>query len=238
MSIGLFKKPVFRIEGDKGLLVEYGDEINPKVNHKVRAIKYALTENPLKGVEELIPTYRSLIIIYNPSQTNPTALKERLLVLENKIIDVKIPPPKIIKIPVCYGGDLGPDIGFVAKYHNITVDKVIELHTRPEYQIYMLGFTPGFPFLGGLPDELHTPRLETPRSKVPAGSVGIANGQTGIYSIDSPGGWQLIGRTPLKIFEQTRENPFLFEAGDKLKFESISLEKYKKIKEVNDERDS
>ena len=238
MSVGLFKTPVFRIEGDKGLLVEYGDEINPEINHKVRAIKYALTENPLKGVVELIPTYRSLIFIYNPSETNPTELKEHLLALENKIIDIKIPPSKIVKIPVCYGGDLGPDIEFVAEYHHISVDKVIELHTEPEYQIYMLGFTPGFPFLGGLPKELHTPRQKTPRSRVPAGSVGIANGQTGIYSIDSPGGWQLIGRTPLKIFDQTRDNPFLFEAGDKLKFESITFEEYNRIKETNEERDS
>ncbi len=237
MSQRVYETPVFRIEGDRGLLVEYGEGIAPEINEKVRTVRYALSENLPEGVEELIPTYRSLIILYDPARTTPSALKRRLLTLEKELPAFQVPPSRIIEIPVCYGGDLGPDIGFVASTHHLTKEEVIELHTAPEYLVYMLGFTPGFPFLGGLPEKLHTPRLKTPRSLVPAGSVGIANGQTGIYPIDSPGGWQLIGRTPLKIFDLSRENPFLFKAGDRLKFVAISREEYKRIKESSDERD-
>jgi len=231
MTKGLYEEPLFRIEGDKGLLVEYGDEINPKINQKVRSVMYVLSQNTPKGIEELIPTYRSLIIIYDPLKTNPDKLKRKIMAIEREISNVKIPPPSTVKVPVCYGGELGPDLEFVARYHNLSANEVISLHTKPSYQIYMLGFTPGFPFLGGLPKELHTPRLDTPRMKVPAGSVGIANGQTGIYPIESPGGWQIIGRTPLKVFNINRSNPFLFKAGDILIFESISFDEYKKIKE-------
>jgi KipI family sensor histidine kinase inhibitor len=152
-----------------------------------------MEQETLEGVLETIPTYRSLLILYDPSITNPAKLKKEILTLEERLSEIKIPPPNTVEIPVCYGGEFGPDIQFVAEHNSMTTDDVIRIHSQNEYRIYMIGFTPGFPFLGGLPEVLYTPRLETPRSFVPEGSVGIANNQTGIYPVASPGGWQLIG---------------------------------------------
>ena len=226
MQASLVGKARFRTAGDRGLLVEYGDVIDPDVNNKVRSMAIVMEDNPPEGVAEIIPTYRSLLIIYDPSITNPAELQKILETLEARLGEIKIPPPRTVEIPVCYGGEFGPDIDTVADTNNLTAEEVIELHCEPEYPIYMVGFTPGFPFLGGLPEKLHTPRLETPRTLVPEGSVGIANNQTGIYPIASPGGWQLIGRTPLKLFAPWRRNPFLYQAGDCLKFKPISAEEY------------
>jgi KipI family sensor histidine kinase inhibitor len=226
MQNGLFKKPLFRIAGDRGLLVEYGDVIDPDVNNKVRSMAIIMEKESSKSVIETIPTYRSLLIIYDPAITNPTKLEKEILALEERISQIKIPPPDTVEIPVCYGGEFGPDIQFVADHNSITKDDVIRIHSGAEYQIYMIGFTPGFPFLGGLPKELHTPRLETPRSFVPERSVGIANNQTGIYPLASPGGWQLIGKTPLRLFAPEHSNPFIYKVGDRIKFKPISAEDY------------
>jgi inhibitor of KinA len=231
MASSGFERPVFRTAGDRGLLVEYGNAISPEINQKVRAMAIAMDRQRPMGVIELIPTYRSLIIIYDPSSTNPERLQEDLLALEEQLTAIEIPPPDTVEVPVCYGGELGPDIHFVAETHSLTPEDVIRIHSEPDYQVYMIGFTPGFPFLGGLPEVLHTQRLETPRSLVPAGSVGIANAQTGIYSIDSPGGWQLIGRTPVKLFDPERSKPFLLKAGDILRFKPIVLEEYNRMAE-------
>jgi len=234
VATGLFEKPFFRIAGDQGLLVEYGEAIDPAINRKVRSVAIAVDQERLPGIIEYIPTYRSLIILYDPAITDAQKLQAALLALEERLTTIEIPPPNIVEIPVCYGGELGPDIDFVAECHNLTVDEVIRIHSEPEYPIYMIGFTPGFPFLGGLPEILHTPRLATPRKVVPAGSVGIANAQTGIYPIDSPGGWQLIGRTPLKLFDSKRTTPFLLKAGDRLKFKTITFEEYNRLKQGGD----
>jgi KipI family sensor histidine kinase inhibitor len=226
MQNGLFEKARFRTAGDRGLLVEYGDLIDPAVNNKVRSMAIVMEDDPLKGVIETIPTYRSLLIIYDPGMTNPVELEKMLEKLEARLGEIKIPPPRTVEIPVCYGSDFGPDIETVADTNQLTVAQVIELHSEPEYLIYMVGFTPGFPFMGGLSEKLHTPRLETPRTLVPEGSVGIANNQTGIYPVASPGGWQLIGRTPVKLFAPGRKNPFLYQAGDRIKFKPISAAEY------------
>ena len=231
MTGALFKKAGFRIAGDRGLLVEYGDAIDLAVNHKVRTMAIVLGADLPEGVIEVIPTYRSLLIVYDPVKTAPQQLVEVLISLEQRLPEIQIPPPKTVEIPVCYGGEFGPDIEFVAKSHGLPVEEVVRLHSEPEYPIYMIGFTPGFPFLGGLPETLHTPRLETPRTLVPEGSVGIANNQTGMYPVASPGGWQLIGRTPLKLFAPERRNPFLYQAGDRIKFKAISTDEYARLKE-------
>lgn len=229
MTDALYPVPNFRVAGDRGLLVEYGEGIDIVVNRKVRTVALVLEERPPAGVLEVIPTYRSLLIVYDPIATGPEDLKRKLFDLEGDLDDSRIPEPATVKIPVCYGGDFGPDIGFVARTNGLTVDEVIRIHSESTYPIYMIGFTPGFPFLGGLAEVLHTPRLETPRTRVPEGSVGIANAQTGVYPVASPGGWRLIGRTPLRLFAPERENPFRYAAGDRIRFVPISEADYRRI---------
>lgn len=232
MTNGLLDTPRYRIAGDRGLLVEYGDRIDVAINRKVRSMAVLLDQSPPNGIIEVIPTYRSLLIVYDPAETEPKTIQTGLETLEGRLDDIEIPPPKTVEIPVCYGGEFGPDIGFVAKSHDLTEDAVIGIHSGTEYPIYMIGFTPGFPFLGGLSEKLHTPRLESPRTHVPAGSVGIANNQTGIYPVASPGGWQLIGQTPLNLFDPTRKNPFLYNTGDRIRFVPISAETYRQMLEA------
>lgn len=219
----------FRIYGDCGLLVEFGDEIDPETNKKVHSLTAAIeTRKPL-GVTEVVPAYRSLLIIYDPRRTKIAGIKKIVTRMEKELTDEEPSSPSLVEIPVCYGGQFGPDIEFVAKYHGIEVEDVVKCHSSQEYLVYMLGFTPGFPFLGGLPEILHTPRLKEPRTRVPAGSVGIANEQTGIYPIESPGGWRLIGRTPIDLFVPERDRPFLLKAGSYLKFRPVSLEEFEDI---------
>ena len=229
MPTALYETPQYRIAGDRGILVEYGEGIDPDVNRKVRAMAMVLDRHPVAGIAAIVPTYRALLIQYDPGAIDVTRLKEALQDLEGRLATIAIPSPRTVEIPVCYGGDCGPDIAFVAEAHGLTVADVIRLHSEPIYPIYMIGFTPGFPFLGGLPGVLHTPRLETPRTHVPEGSVGIANAQTGIYPVASPGGWRLIGRTPLKLFAPEREDPFLYRAGDSIRFIPISPETYEAL---------
>ena len=231
MSSGLYETPRIHIVGDRGLLVEYGDRIDPVVNKKVISMAIVLEHDAPAGVVEIIPSYLSLLMIYDPSVTTASALQESLISLERRLTEIEFPPPKTVEIPVCYGGEFGPDIEFVAESNNLTVDDVIRLHSQPAYQIFMIGFSPGYPYLGGLPREIHTPRLKTPRTRVLGGSVGIANEQTGIYPVTSPGGWQLIGRTPLTLFNPERSNPFLYRAGDRIRFKPISPEEYSRLAE-------
>jgi len=229
MKTGLFNKTKYCIAGDQGLLAEYGEGVDQSVNTKVRTMAKSMKENRPKGVVEIIPTYRSLLVSYDPALTNPYILENFMDELEVRLQGESVPPSKVVEIPVCYGKAYGPDIETVARTNDITTDDVIKIHSESEYLIYMVGFTPGFPFLGGLSDKLFTPRLETPRLKVPKGSVGIANNQTGVYPIESPGGWQLIGKTPLNLFDPNRSNPLLYQAGDKIKFKPISELKFEEI---------
>jgi KipI family sensor histidine kinase inhibitor len=229
MTSALYDKARFRLAGDRGLLVEYGEGIDPEVNRKVRAVAMLLARRPAAGVVEVVPTYRSLLLRYDPLATAPAQLQDILTAAEDDLARITIPPSRTVEIPVCYGGDFGPDIGFVAETHGLTVDEVIARHSAQAYPIYMIGFTPGFPFLGGLPEQLHTPRLETPRAHVAEGSVGIANAQTGIYPVASPGGWRLIGRTPLRLFAPEREQPFLYQVGDSIRFRPISAEAFERL---------
>ncbi len=226
MESRLFEKPVYRLAGDNGLLVEFGEGIDSRVNAKVRAMARSLGKDRPLGVLEMIPTYRSVLFFYDPELTNPDKLCTLIEQVEKSLEKIDIQPFKIVEIPVCYADEFGPDIENVQKTHGLTRKEVIHLHSKPEYLIYMVGFTPGFAFLGGLDEKLHTPRLATPRMLVPEGSVGIANNQTGMYPIASPGGWQIIGKTPLKLFAPDRANPFIYKAGDKIKFKPISKPEY------------
>lgn len=221
--------PRFLPAGDLGILVEFGDKIDPEINQKVSKVFITLEKIAIDGITEAVPTYRSILIFYDPSKTSFERLQHEILNIEKRLGEVIIPPPETIEIPVVYGGEYGPDIDFVAQHNHLTSEEVINIHTSGTYLIYMLGFTPGFPFLGGLSERLFTPRLKTPRAVVPAGSVGIANNQTGIYPIDSPGGWQIIGRTPIKLYNPDHENPILLKAGNYLKFKRITEAEYREI---------
>jgi len=221
--------PRFLPAGDLGILVEFGDKIDPEINQKVSKVFITLEKIAIDGITEAVPTYRSILIFYDPSKTSFERLQNEILNIEKRLGEVIIPPPETIEIPVVYGGEYGLDIDFVAQHNHLTSEEVINIHTSGTYLIYMLGFTPGFPFLGGLSERLFTPRLKTPRAVVPAGSVGIANNQTGIYPIDSPGGWQIIGRTPIKLYNPDHENPILLKAGNYLKFKRITEAEYREI---------
>ena len=214
--------------GDRSVLVELGDEISPQVNQRVREFYVVLMENPIEGLVETVPTYRSLLIFYDPLKTSFTALQHRIEDLYRKIKGIKIPDPKTMKIPVVYGAKYGPDLEWVAQYHKISSKMVIRLHTETIYQVYMIGFMPGFPYMGELPESLATPRRETPRTVIPQGSVAIAQRQTGIYPVESPGGWQILGRTPLKLFNPHHSPPTLLEMGDVVQFFSIGEEEFKR----------
>ena len=212
--------------GDQAVSIEFGDSIDPKINQKVLHLFDRLRARPVSGIKDLIPSYRSLLIQYDPLILSKEKLETFLRQQLPGLGQVISPMGRIITIPVCYGGSFGPDLPEVAEYHEMTPSEVIALHSAVTYRVYMIGFSPGFPFLGGLDPRLHTPRKKSPREKVPAGSVGIANQQTGIYSLDSPGGWRVIGRTPLRLFDLSREEPLLLEAGDRVLFQPITEKEY------------
>lgn len=228
----MYKETKYLTAGDKALTIEYGNEISEDISSKVRSMMVALETNKIDGIVEIVPTYRSLMVHYNPLIIGYDDLVNKLKSLENKLEDISLPEPEVIEIPTVYGGEYGPDIENVAKHNKITVEEVIKIHSSKEYLIYMLGFTPGFPYLGGMDEKIATPRLKSPRTKINKGSVGIAGSQTGIYPIDSPGGWQLIGKTPLKLYEPNREVPILLKAGNYIKFIPIFEGEYKSIEKA------
>jgi KipI family sensor histidine kinase inhibitor len=231
MASVLFDKPRLRPSGDLAVLVEYGDGIDPAVNEKVRAAATLLRRNLPEGVLDIIPAYRSLSLRYDPLLTSPERLSRALEELEGHLREVEIPPPRVVEIPVLYGGAQGPDLGFVAAHSGLDPEEVVAIHAGTDYPIYMIGFTPGFCYLGGLDTRIATPRRETPRTLLPGGSVGIAEAQTGVYPVDSPGGWQIIGRTPLRLFAPERENPFLYEAGDRIRFVPVAESEFDRIRQ-------
>ncbi|MTI66770.1 MAG: 5-oxoprolinase subunit PxpB [Firmicutes bacterium] len=215
--------------GDSSLIIEVGNKISENINKKIRDLVYCINKAKIKGIVELIPTYSTILISYDPIKISFNGLVEKLKEVEKNMKEIKLPEALVIHIPTLYGGEYGKDIQYVSKHNNITTKEVIKIHSEAKYLVYMLGFTPGFPYLGGMSEKISTPRLKTPREKIPAGSVGIAGSQTGIYPIDSPGGWRLIGRTPIKLFNLDREKEVLLKAGDYLKFYPIDEEEYKEI---------
>ncbi|MBQ2739759.1 MAG: 5-oxoprolinase subunit PxpB [Oscillibacter sp.] len=219
----------FLLTGDTSVTVEFGNEISTEINAKIRAFNIALQQSKIPGIVETVPTYRSLAVHYDPEVILYGALVKKLKGLLGQLDNIQIPPSDVLEIPVLYGGEEGPDIQFVAEHNGKTVQEVIDIHTSTEYLIYMLGFTPGFTYLGGMSEEIATPRLKTPRVLIPGGSVGIAGAQTGVYPIDSPGGWQLIGRTPVRMYDPDRATPILPEAGQYIKFYAIDKAEYDRI---------
>lgn len=228
----IYEEPRFLSGGDKAIVVEFGDAIAPELNRRVRNLMLTVQAKKISGVIETVPTYRSLLVYFDPRQISAKKLRETLYSLTQPLAENGLPKPKLIEIPTAYGGEYGPDLEFVAAYNGLSVPEVVEIHIGTPYLIYMIGFVPGFPYLGGMSPRIVTPRLETPRAKITAGSVGIAGNQTGIYPVESPGGWRLIGRTPLKLFDPIREPLALFQAGDYLTFVSITPEEFSSIKEA------
>jgi len=225
--MGLYPKTISYLMGDRGLLLEFGDEINREINEKVRRMALAIQAEAMEGIIETVPTYRSLLIIYNPMILSIEGLKERLNTIEEGLQQTPLPEPKLTRIPVVYGGIYGPDLEEVAKYLQVSPEEVIRLHCSKPYLIYMIGFMPGYPYMGELPQELVVPRLKTPRLIVPKGSVAIAQRQTGIYSMESPGGWQLLGRTPVEMFDPEKNPPALLQMGDFVQFYQISEKEFR-----------
>lgn len=222
------KYPVYPC-GDCAVTLQIGTEISETVNREVVSVVESLRRADIPGVRELVPTYTSVCIHYDPLMLSYEALQQTLNQLEIVFSeDNRDASGRVVEIPVCYGGEYGPDLAFVAEHNGLTSEEVIKRHSEGLYLVYMLGFLPGFAYMGGMDETIACPRLESPRTKIPAGSVGIAGAQTGIYPLASPGGWQLIGRTPLKMFsiegEQTR---FALSAGDRVRFVPITEESYR-----------
>ena len=210
--------------GDRSLLVELGDEISPAINQSVQELFVGIDLQKPKGILELVPGYRSLLVICDPLVISLVDLEQIIVEIHNDLDPSQLPEPRTVKIPVVYGDNYGPDLVEVAQYHHMSPEAVIGYHTQPTYRVYMIGFTPGYPYLGELPDAIATPRRNTPRTRVPRGSVGIAQKQSGIYSVDSPGGWQIIGWTPVHLFDPHRNPPSLLVMGDRVQFYTISAE--------------
>lgn len=218
--------------GDASLLIQFGNEISPEINSKITSTVKLMKEQQIEGVVDIIPAFCSLLINYDPrviSYTEITKRMKRLLKIEIKADEMV---KKVIEIPVCYGGEYGPDLKTIAENAGLSEEEVIEIHASKDYLIYMLGFLPGFCYLGGLDERIHTPRLANPRLKINAGSVGIGGSQTGIYPVESPGGWQLMGMTPVKTYDPKREEPILLSAGEYIRFVPVSEEEYLRIKEL------
>jgi inhibitor of KinA len=214
--------------GDQAVTITLGDAINVETHRRVRAVAAHLDANPPRGMLDLVPAFLSVAVHYDPARIDgsrdesPYArivaeLERSLAAVRPEQLDV----PRVVEIPVCYGGALGPDLDDVARLHGMDADDIIRIHAAGDYLVYMIGFMPGFAYLGGLSDEIITPRRASPRTAVPAGTVGIGGEQTGVYPLESPGGWHLIGRTPLRVFDISRAEPSLLATGDRVRFRPI-----------------
>lgn len=218
--------------GDSSLLIEFGKEISPEINRKIAATVQLMREQHIEGVVDVIPAFCSLLVNYDPRVIRYEKMKKRMESLVRVDIKAGEEARKIFEIPVLYGGEYGPDLANIAEHAGLREDEVIAIHSSRDYLIYMLGFLPGFCYLGGLDERIHTPRLANPRLKIRAGSVGIGGSQTGIYPLDSPGGWQLMGMTPVKTYDPGREVPILVEAGNYIRFVPIDEAEYQRIEKL------
>ncbi|MFB3818182.1 MAG: 5-oxoprolinase subunit PxpB [Candidatus Methylomirabilales bacterium] len=217
--------------GDAGLVVEFGDAIDPALNARVRALAHLLAPGRVPGVREVVPTYRSLGVEYDPARLEFEALVAGIRGLLDRLDTAELPPSRRVELPTLYGGEFGPDLPSVCEHTGLSEAEVVRLHSGTEYPVYMIGFTAGFAYLGGLPERLHTPRLASPRTRVPKGSVGIGGAQTGAYSAETPGGWRLIGRTPVPLFDPLQDPPTPMLPGDRVRFVPIDAEEYRRLEQ-------
>ncbi len=226
----MYSEPRFLPSGERALVVELGDGIDLATNRRVRALAASVERLGVPGLIEIVPTYRSLLVHYDPMRLERDELTARIADLEAHLGDVSLPPPRLVEVPTAYGGEFGPDLPDVMAHTGLTETEVVAIHSGTDYLIFMMGFIAGYPYLGGMSARLATPRLGTPRTKVPAGSVGIAQQQTGLYPVESPGGWRLIGRTPVRWFDPLRRPPVPVEPGDYVRFVPVAVPEYERIR--------
>lgn len=219
----------FQPYGDRALLINFEQKIDPEINAAVIDLERAVTAGHIPGITFCIPAYCSLTVGYDPGVLSFEELCQKIRDLNIEGQKKELKPPRSLHIPVCYEEPYALDFAEVCQQTGLSREEVIDLHTRTHFRVYMLGFLPGFAYMGRLPEALFCPRKTTPRLRVPAQSVGLAGFQTGIYPSEAPGGWQIIGRTPLKVFDGAQEDPFLFRPGDEVVFEAISAAEFERI---------
>ncbi|SEN22711.1 5-oxoprolinase subunit PxpB [Lihuaxuella thermophila] len=217
--------------GDTAVIIQFGQTISLETHRKVKMLASYLDQHPIPGMVEYVPAFTTVAVFYDPLKISYSSVCSMLEQIVSELREPVNVQPRTVEIPVCYGGEFGPDLEFVAKHNGLTPEEVIDIHSNGEYLVYMIGFAPGFPYLGGMPERIAAPRRESPRLSIPAGTVGIAGTQTGVYPIATPGGWQLIGRTPLPLFRPDQNPPSLLQAGDLVRFRPISPEAYHAWKE-------
>jgi inhibitor of KinA len=216
----------FQRASDQSLLIYFGEQISLNAHENIRKLLQLLEREPIAGIRNLHPAYCSVLVKFDPLKWRQEQLEEILKQYFRRLEDVTLPEPRQVEIPVCYGGEHGPDLIDVSEIHGMTPEQVIELHSSTTYIVYFLGFVPGFAYLGELPEALVTPRLPTPRRTVPPGSVGIAGRQTGVYPVATPGGWRLLGRTPLSMFRPEQDGFSLLSIGDRVRFNPITQQQF------------
>ncbi len=229
MNVELLPNIRFQPASDQSLLVHFGQEISLETHREIVSFLKLLDANPLRGIVNLHPAYCSVLVRFDALHFTHAEIEQQLAPYLGRLHEFGEPKPRLREISVCYGGDHGADLAEVASLHAISVEEVIRIHCSAEYFVYFLGFVPGFAYLGGLPRELETPRLPSPRKKVPAGSVAIGGNQTGVYPISTPGGWRLIGQTPIKLFRPESEEKSFLAIGDRVRFLPISAQKFDEL---------
>ncbi len=230
-AAGPYPRPRLRPLGDAAIRIGLGEGIDPSVHRRVRAACLALDRARLPGVLETVPTYEAVTVFYRPAVVGYADLERAIESALAGLRDGEVPTGRRFTLPVRYGGPWGPDLESLASSHGMSPEEAIEAHRTGLYRVYMIGFAPGFPYLGGLPERLWTPRLETPRVSVPAGSVGIGGEQTGVYPLETPGGWRIIGRTPVPLYDPDRTPPALLASGDFVRFRPVETEEYREVED-------
>jgi inhibitor of KinA len=225
----------FLCAGDRALIVEFGDRVDRALSEDVLRLNAVIASNAPSGVVETVPTFRSLMVHYDPLVTTRSNLEQEIRSLLDRDRSPRI-GARLWRVPVCYEGEFAPDLAEVARLTGLTPDEVVALHSGTRFHVYMLGFLPGFPYMGDLPQALALPRRADPRLRVPAGSISIATSLTAIYPYESPGGWHLIGATPIRLFDADRPRPALFAPGDAITFEAIDPVSFAAIRQAVENR--
>ena len=224
-------KPTISPVGDRAISIDFGQVIDPTINRHIRQTIERIKELQLEGIIELVPTYCALLVEYDAMLYSYSDICNIIEpTLEEGMTDTTNELVTVVEVPTVYGGEFGPDLSFVATHNHLSEDEVVSIHSGTDYLVYMLGFIPGFTYLGGMDSRIATPRLSSPRTLIPAGSVGIAGEQTGTYPSDSPGGWQIIGRTPVTMYDMSKAQVALLNAGDYVRYVPIDESEFHRIK--------